>query len=91
MDKQNKQDLTNKDTEILFKEIKETSNIYRFIEKNSSQLYRPSLADYLNFLLKKYKLSKSALIFRSDLSRQYAYEIFPAKKIRHAPRSSPLF
>ncbi|WZL82999.1 hypothetical protein QBE53_07785 [Vallitaleaceae bacterium 9-2] len=80
MANQKNKQLTNKDTEILFKEIKETSNIYRFIEKNSDQLYRPSLADYLNFLLKKYDMSKSALIFRSDISRQYAYEIFSGQK-----------
>ena len=51
--------LTNKDTEVLFQEIKETTNIYKFIEKNSDQLYRPSLADYLLFLLKKNKFLKA--------------------------------
>jgi hypothetical protein len=72
--------LTDKDTEVLFEEIKETRNIYTFIENNSEQLYRPSLADYLIFLLNKYNLTKSKLIYLSGISRQYAYEIFSGQK-----------
>ncbi len=80
MSKDEQKKRSSKDTEILFQELKESSNIYHFIKANSKELYHPSLSDYLLFLLKKYNLSKSAFIQRSNISRQYAYEIFSGYK-----------
>ncbi len=70
----------NKDTELLFREINETHDIYRYVTENSTHLLHPSLPEYLEHLLTIKGVKKSQLIQRSGLSRPYAYEIFSGQK-----------
>lgn len=70
----------NKDTELLFREINETRDIYRYVTENSDHLLHPSLPEFLEHLLTIKQIKKSQLIQRSGLSRPYAYEIFSGQK-----------
>lgn len=70
-----------KDTEVLLKEIKEATNIYTYIESNNKLLVKPTLPELLNQLLQTYHIKKVELIYISNLSRSYIYEVFSGKKI----------
>lgn len=69
-----------KDTQLLLNEIKETSSIYEFLENNSSNLLDRPMGDYLDTLLKKYKMTKNRLQCEAGLSRQYLYEVYNGSK-----------
>lgn len=70
-----------KDTEVLLKEIKEATNIYTFLENNTTQLNAIPLPDILKLFLKQYSIKKSEFIYMTNLSRSYLYEVFSGKKV----------
>lgn len=75
------QSSTIKNTEVLLKEIKEATNIYTFIENNTTQLKAVPLPEILQLLLSKYEVKKSEFIYKTNLSRSYLYEVFSGKKL----------
>ncbi len=64
---------TEKSTDELINEIKSTSEINKFIERNDSEFLSEPLHDILNRMLKKKKLKKSEVVAGSSLNRIYGY------------------
>ncbi len=69
-----------KNTEILLNEIKEATNIYRYLEKNSGQFFRPSFSSYLLQLLGEKNIKKTKLMYLTGLSRSFLYSILKDEK-----------
>ncbi len=70
-----------KSTDELMNEIKSTSEIDKFIERNNSEFLSEPLHDILNRMLKEKKLKKSEVVAGSSLNRIYGYQIFAGKRI----------
>lgn len=68
-----------KDTDSLFAEIKENTDISDFISRNQREK-AISLTDYLQKLLEDKNLSKKEVIQTSGIERTYAYHIFSGQK-----------
>lgn len=69
-----------KTTDELLNEIKQTNEIKKFIEKNSSEFADKPLHEMLNEIISDRKLKKSEVIKGSGLNRVYAYQILAGKK-----------
>ena len=65
-----------KTTNELVNEIKETSDILDYLEKNNREMQVGSLPEYLNSWLEKKGRSKADVIRGSNLNRAYVYQIF---------------
>ncbi len=70
-----------KDTELLFNEIKEATNIYAFLKENTVSYETPSFSTYFQQLLKDNEISKSQLLYMSCLSRSFIYAILKGDRI----------
>lgn len=69
-----------KNTEILFQEIKEATNIYTYLENNSELHLKPSLSNYIQELLKAKQIKKSKLLYDTGLSRSFLYAVLKNEK-----------
>lgn len=70
-----------KDSVNLLEELKNCSDFNRFYYDNSESIITLSLSELLNSLLVKHNLKKSAAIRRSELSEDYAYQIFSGLRV----------
>lgn len=68
-----------KDTEELFSELKEDSDIKAFLDRNKDELL-PPVSEYLRGLMQEKGLRPSDVIKASCLNRNYAYHIFSGEK-----------
>lgn len=69
-----------KTTDELVNEIKSSSDILDYLEKNSGEMQVDSLPSYLKDWLKKKELTKADVVRRSNLNRAYVYQIFLGRK-----------
>lgn len=68
-----------KDTDELFAELKSTSDIENYLNRNQNEFAVP-LHEYLTNLLLEKNLSRSEIIRQSGLNREYAYHIFAGER-----------
>lgn len=69
-----------KDTMTLQSELRHSEDVEQFMEANQSEFDLLSMAEYLNELLKKYKLEKSDVVKRGGFTGTYLYRIFDGTK-----------
>lgn len=69
-----------KDTMTLQSELRHSDDVERFMEVNQSEFDLISMSEYLNELLKKYKLEKSDVVKRGGFTGTYLYHIFDGTK-----------
>jgi len=69
-----------KDTMTLQSELRHSENVEQFMEANQSEFDLLSMAEYLNELLKKYKVEKSDVVKRGGFTGTYLYHIFDGTK-----------
>lgn len=72
--------MTNKDTEKLEHELKESKRIEDYLTTNNSELSNDTLAEHLEKLIKEKGLNKALVIEKSNLDKIYAYHIFAGRK-----------
>jgi hypothetical protein len=73
--------MEHKTTDELTNQLKEATNIERYIDDNRSEFLSDTVSGVLNKLLIKKDLKKSEVVKDSDLHRSYVYEIFNGDKI----------
>lgn len=73
--------MTEKTTDELMNEIKQTNEIGDFLEKNSAEFNERPLHKYLNDLIDSSGETKADIIARSGLNRIYAYQILSGKRL----------
>ncbi len=69
-----------KSTDELIHEIKTSTDILDYLEKNSGEMQVDSLPEYLKDWLRRKGLSKADVVRRSNLNRAYVYQIFLGRK-----------
>lgn len=69
-----------KSTEDLLQILLKEKNIHHFIQENSEEFERTSLAEEFSQLFSKYQYKKSEIIRLSNLDKSYAYQIFDGRK-----------
>ncbi len=69
-----------KSTDELIHEIKTSTDILDYLEKNSAEMQVDSLPEYLKDWLRRKGLSKADVVRRSNLNRAYVYQIFLGRK-----------
>ncbi len=69
-----------KTTDELIHEIKTSTDILDYLEKNSGEMQVDSLPEYLKDWLRRKGLSKADVVRRSNLNRAYVYQIFLGRK-----------
>ena len=69
-----------KSTDELIHEIKTSTDILDYLEKNSGEMPVDSLPEYLKDWLRRKGLSKADVVRRSNLNRAYVYQIFLGRK-----------
>ncbi len=69
-----------KNTQDLIEELKNDKLTSSFMQNNKDELTIPVLHEYLNSLLIRKNMSKTALIKNSGLDRHYVYHILSGKK-----------
>lgn len=67
-------------TAALNDEIKQTSNIDSFLERNQELMVKQSLRDHLDFLLMQKGLTIAEVVRGSQMNRPYVYQIFSGEK-----------
>ena len=67
-------------TAALNDEIKQTSNIDSFLERNQELMVKQSLRDHLDFLLMQKGLTIAEVVRGSQMNRSYVYQIFSGEK-----------
>ena len=70
-----------KDTANLLNELNSCDDFTRFYNNNQDSIVSCTLSELLKALLEKYGLKKSYVIRRSELSEDYAYQIFSGLRI----------
>lgn len=70
-----------KDTALLLEELKNCSDFNRFYQDNENSIVSMTLSQLLNELLQKHGMKKSNAIRRSELSEDYAYQIFSGLRV----------
>lgn len=70
-----------KDTAKLLEELKSCSDFTCFYQKNEDVILSKTLSELLAELLEKYKLKKADAIRDSELSEDYAYQIFSGLRV----------
>ncbi|MBR1397347.1 MAG: DNA-binding protein [Selenomonadaceae bacterium] len=75
----------NKDTDELFVELKEDTNITSYLSRNKSEFMVP-LHEHLTNLLMEKKLVKKEVIKKSQLNREYVYHLFAGTKEKPSRR-----
>lgn len=69
-----------KTTDELLKILKNSHNIEQFLEDNIDEIKETTFIEYLNFCLKHCGLSKSEAIEKSNIQKNYGYQIFDGSK-----------
>ncbi len=69
-----------KSTDELIHEIKTSTDILDYLEKNSAEMQVDSLPEYLKDWLRRKGLSKADVVRRSNLNRASVYQIFLGRK-----------
>lgn len=70
-----------KETEALFRELKEnTTDIQKFLRRNASEVNQITCAQYLNLLIKQKHLNKADIVANSEISPTYAYHVLGDRK-----------
>lgn len=67
-------------TNLLIKEIKESSNVEEYIARYEYDLESMDFKAYINHLLKEKNMKKSQVIKNSTLHRTYGYQVFSGIK-----------
>ena len=67
-------------TAALNDEIKQTSNIDSFLERNQELMVKQSLRDHLDSLLMQKGLTIAEVVRGSQMNRSYVYQIFSGEK-----------
>ena len=67
-------------TDELTKILKEKKSYTEFFQEEVGELEFKTIAEYLDMLLNEKKLQKNEVIARSNLDRNYAYQIFNGRK-----------
>lgn len=70
-----------KDTAKLLEELKSCSDFTCFYQNNEDVILSKTLSELLAELLEKYKLKKADAIRGSELSEDYAYQIFSGLRV----------
>lgn len=70
-----------KDSANLLEELQTCSDFNHFYRDNADNIVSMSLSELLNVFLKKHDLKKSVAIRRSELSEDYAYQIFSGLRV----------
>ena len=70
-----------KDTANLLEELRDCSDFNRFYREHEDSIVSMSLSQLLNALLVKHEMKKSEAIRGSELSDDYAYQIFSGLRI----------
>ncbi len=70
-----------KDTSKMLEELQGCSDFKRFYHSNEESMIADSLSNLLGELLKKHGIKKAEAIRRSELSEDYAYQIFSGLRI----------
>jgi transcriptional regulator with XRE-family HTH domain len=65
----------------LMKQILESKDIEKYIEKKKDTLCNQCISDYFTILLQQKQLSRARVIEKAGIDRVYGYEIFRGKKI----------
>ncbi len=68
-----------KDTDELFSELKSTSDIENYLDRNQNEFAAP-LNEYLCRLLDEKHLLRAEVVKQSGLNREYAYHIFSGNR-----------
>ena len=69
-----------KTTEELMEILKQKKSIHAYFTEEIDELEFASLAEYLELLLNEKGLRKSDVIKRSNMDKNYAYQIFNGNK-----------
>ncbi|HAG04762.1 MAG TPA: hypothetical protein DCG28_04900 [Lachnospiraceae bacterium] len=69
-----------KTTSQLWKILKNSKDIDRYIVENEGEMMDITLAEYLNTLLKQYDISKTEAIKKSNIQQSYGYHLFAGTK-----------
>lgn len=77
---QNKEKMMKKTTEELMEILKQKKSIHAYFTEEIDELEFASLAEYLELLLNEKGLRKSDVIKRSNMDKNYAYQIFNGNK-----------
>lgn len=70
-----------KNTEILYNEIKEATNIYTFLQNNTDILGAKSFGNYLSELLESKEIRKTQLLYVTGLSRSFIYALLKDDRV----------
>ena len=70
-----------KSTDDLMKILKNKNNYDDFIRENSDSMNNRPLTESLEYLIRINNISKAEAISRSNLQRNYAYQIFSGQRI----------
>lgn len=70
-----------KDSANLLEELKDCSDFNRFYRDNEDCILTMSLSELLSRLIKEHGLKKADAIRRSELSEDYAYQIFSGLRV----------
>lgn len=70
----------NKSTDELLEALQSKKSINDFFNDEIDELYFSSLSEYLELLIKEKKLKKSDVIKRSNIDKNYAYQLFNGTK-----------
>jgi transcriptional regulator with XRE-family HTH domain len=77
---QNKEKMMKKTTEELMEILKQKKSIHAYFTEEIDELEFASLTEYLELLLNEKGLRKSDVIKRSNMDKNYAYQIFNGNK-----------
>jgi len=64
----------------MLNEIKESTDIYKYLKRNTSHLDRPDFSSYLNQLFDIKNIKKTQFLFITGLTRSYVYAILKGEK-----------
>ena len=70
-----------RDTAQLLEELKECSDFTRFYQSHEAVLLSRTLSELLGELLRKHHIKKADAIRNSELSEDYAYQIFSGLRV----------
>jgi hypothetical protein len=68
-------------TDDLMRQLLESGDIEKYIEKKKDALGTQLVSDYLSIMLKQKNISRAEAIEKAGIDRVYGYEIFRAKKV----------
>lgn len=69
-----------KSTDELLNILKNSHNIDQFLNDNMDDIHGMTFAEYLNGCLKNHNISKSMAIEKSNIQKNYGYQIFDGSK-----------